>query len=45
MSKREVSRWVMRLIDFGKGADDPELEGMAIGEVADRIIEQAREEE
>lgn len=36
--RRDVIRLVMRLIDYGKGADDPELDGLTIGQVAARLI-------
>lgn len=37
-TRAEVTRRVMRLIDFGKGSGDPELARMTLGEMADRII-------
>lgn len=35
---KEVTRYVRRLIDYGKGAADPELDRLTLGETADRII-------
>lgn len=37
--RAEVTRRIMRLIDFGKGRADPELARMTLGEMADRIID------
>jgi hypothetical protein len=37
-ARRDVIRWAMRLIDYGKGGPDPELDGLSLGQVADRII-------
>lgn len=42
--KTKVIRWVMRLIDSGKGARDPELNKLTLGQIADQIIEAARPE-
>jgi len=36
---RDVLKWVTRLIKYGKRGDDPELDEMSLGQVADRIIE------
>jgi len=38
-----VNRYVIRLIDYGKGADDPEFDDLTIGQIADRIITAAKE--
>lgn len=37
-ARRDVIRWAMRLVDYGKGASDPELDDLSMGQVADRII-------
>ena len=42
---RKVMNYVMRLIDYGKGHPDPELDSLTIAEVTDRIIAVAEERE
>lgn len=37
--RRKVIRYVMRLIDYGKGYPDSEFDGMTMGQIADQIIE------
>lgn len=37
-TRREVIRYVTRLIDYGKGARDDELDQLSLGQIADRII-------
>lgn len=36
--RRDVIRLVMRLIDYGKGAHDPEFDGLTMGQIADRLL-------
>lgn len=38
--RSEVARWVMRLIDYGKGAHDPELDDMTVGQITNRILDE-----
>lgn len=45
MSRREVLDYVRRLIDYGKGAEVPEFEDLTLGQIADKIIAAATEEE
>lgn len=37
-SRREVIRYATRLLDYGKGRSDPELEELTLGQIADLII-------
>lgn len=37
-ARRAVVRYAMRLVDYGKGAPDAELDGLTMGQVADQII-------
>lgn len=37
-ARSNVIRYCMRLVDYGKGGSDPELDGMSMGQVADQII-------
>lgn len=37
-ARTEVIRRVMRILDYGKTGVDPELDGMTLGQMADRII-------
>jgi hypothetical protein len=34
--------WVTRLIDYGKGGVDAELDGMTLGQIADKIEAEVR---
>ncbi len=36
--REQVVRWVMRLVDYGKGMPDDYLEGKSLGDIADEII-------
>lgn len=44
MARQEVIKWVARLIDYGGGGRDPDIETMTLGEVADVIIAAAEKE-
>ena len=37
-SRSEVVRYVMRLVDYGKGSPDPEFDDLSLGQIADLII-------
>lgn len=37
-TRREMTRRVMRILDFGKTGSDPELTDMTVGQIADRLI-------
>ncbi|HEY9408872.1 MAG TPA: hypothetical protein VIP77_04765 [Jiangellaceae bacterium] len=37
-TRSEVTRRIMRILDYGKTRDDPELDAMTVGQMADRII-------
>ena len=41
-SHTDVSRIVMRLIDYGRGEYDAEFDNMTIGDIADLIIEKVK---
>lgn len=43
-ARNTVLRYVMRLIDYGKGQSNAELDGLNLGQVADKIIEAATPE-
>lgn len=36
--RREMTRRVMRILDYGKTGADPELTDMTVGQIADRLI-------
>lgn len=41
----EVIRYVTRLIDYGKSGVDDELDNLTLGQIADRIIRAAIDED
>lgn len=45
LGRQKVMDYVMRLIDYGRGAPDDELDGMTIGEIAEVIIDAAKTEQ
>lgn len=36
--RAQVIHYLMRMIDYGKGTPDPEIDGLTLGDLADRVI-------